>query len=124
MANEPRQYELVLLLDPQAEEAKREQVVDATRSAISSDGELHQENRWGVRKLAYEIRKRTEADYRWFRFAAPPELLAKLDHSLKIADGLLRSRLYEVEPGSTVISAPPAAGAAVPVAAGDDSDED
>ena len=29
------------------------------------------ENGWGLRKMAYEINRRTEADYRWFRFEAP-----------------------------------------------------
>ena len=42
--------------------------------------------------MAYEIDQRNEADYRWFRFEAPTELLDELDHNLKIADGVLRFR--------------------------------
>ena len=43
--------------------------------------------------MAFEINKRNEADYRWFRFQAPAELLDSLDHNLKIADGVLRFRI-------------------------------
>jgi ribosomal S6-like protein len=63
--------------------------------------------------MAYEIRLRTEADYRWYRFEAPPELLGQLDHNLKIADGVLRFRLFRVDPNSPVI-APPASGSPAP----------
>ena len=48
--------------------------------------------------MAYEINERTEADYRWFRFEAPSELLDSLDHNLKIADGVLRFRIFKVDP--------------------------
>ena len=61
--------------------------------------------------MAYEINKRTEADYRWLRFEAPSELLDSLDHNLKIADGVLRFRIFKVDPDAPVI-VPPATSAA------------
>ena len=66
--------------------------------------------------MAYEIQQRTEADYRWFRFEAPAELLGPLDHNLKIADGVLRFRIFKVDPDAPVI-VPPAAGAPAAAAA-------
>ncbi len=63
--------------------------------------------------MAYEINRRNEADYRWFRFEAPTELLEQLDHNLKIADGVLRFRIFKVDPSSPVI-VPPAVGAPGP----------
>ena len=58
--------------------------------------------------MAYEIYQRTEADYRWFRFEAPSALLDSLDHNLKIADGVLRFRIFKVDPDAPVM-VPPAA---------------
>ena len=63
--------------------------------------------------MAYEIDRRNEADYRWFRFEAPTELLESLDHSLKIADGVLRFRIFKVDPDAPVM-VPPAVAAPVP----------
>ena len=65
--------------------------------------------------MAYEIDQRNEADYRWFRFEAPTELLEQLDHNLKIADGVLRFRIFKVDP-DTPVMVPPATAAPGPAA--------
>jgi small subunit ribosomal protein S6 len=103
-----RHYELVLMLDPEASESDRETVAGDAQKLIESSGTLDHAEGWGMRKMAYEIRQRTEADYRFYRFQGEPALLEQLDHNLKIADGALRFRVFEVDP-STPTSAPPAA---------------
>jgi small subunit ribosomal protein S6 len=106
-----REYELVLMLDPGLEDSARDRLAQEARAQIEQGGVLKQENAWGLRKLAYEIRQRTEADYRWYRFEASRELLDSLDHNLKIADGVLRFRIFKVDPEIPVVEAPPASGA-------------
>ncbi|MGN6586511.1 MAG: 30S ribosomal protein S6 [Solirubrobacterales bacterium] len=107
----PREYELVLMLDPQLDAPARDALAQEARGQIEGSGSLKHENTWGLRKMAYEIKHRTEADYRWMRFEAPAELLDTLDHNLKIADGVLRFRIFKVDPSAPVI-VPPAATAA------------
>jgi small subunit ribosomal protein S6 len=107
----PREYELVLMLDPQLDAPARDALVGDARGQIEAAGALKHENSWGLRKMAFEIKKRTEADYRWLRFEAPTELLDTLDHNLKIADGVLRFRIFRVDPDAPVI-VPPATSAA------------
>src|SRR5215208_739354 len=96
------------MLDPQLDSPARDALAQEARGQIEAAGSLKHENSWGLRKMAYEINKRTEADYRWLRFEAPSELLDSLDHNLKIADGVLRFRIFKVDPGAPVI-VPPAA---------------
>ena len=96
------------MIDPGLEESARDQLASDARGQIEGGGTLKHENTWGLRKMAYEIRQRTEADYRWYRFEAPRELLGQLDHNLKIADGVLRFRIFKVDPESAVVQAPPA----------------
>jgi small subunit ribosomal protein S6 len=108
-----REYELVLMLDPGQDEPTREALAQETRGRIEAEGTLKQENNWGLRKMAYEIGQRNEADYRWFRFEAPAELLEGLNHNLKIADGVLRFRIFKVDPDSPVM-VPPAVAAPAP----------
>jgi small subunit ribosomal protein S6 len=107
----PREYELVLMLDPQLDAPARDGLTQDARGQIEATGSLKHENSWGLRKMAYEINKRTEADYRWMRFEAPTDLLDSLDHNLKIADGVLRFRIFKVDPSAPVI-VPPATAAA------------
>jgi small subunit ribosomal protein S6 len=113
-ANGTREYELVLMLDPEAPDERRDQIVADTRGRIEGGGTLKHDTAWGMRKLAYEIRQRTEADYRFFRFESGPPLLESLDHELKIADGVLRFRIFTVDPRTPMIVPPPP----VPTAAG------
>jgi small subunit ribosomal protein S6 len=108
-----REYELVLMLDPQLDASARDALAQDARGQIEASGNLKHENTWGLRKMAYEINRRTEADYRWMRFEAPAELLDSLDHNLKIADGVLRFRIFKVDPATPVI-VPPAASAPGP----------
>lgn len=99
------------MLDPQLDAPARDALAQEARGQIEGSGSLKHENTWGLRKMAYEINHRTEADYRWMRFEAPSELLDTLDHNLKIADGVLRFRIFKVDPGAPVI-VPPAVTAA------------
>jgi small subunit ribosomal protein S6 len=101
------------MLDPGRDAPARDALTAEARKQIEAGGTLKHENDWGLRKMAYEISHRTEADYRWFRFEAPTDLLESLDHSLKIADGILRFRIFRVDPDSPVMI-PPAVAAPVP----------
>ncbi len=101
------------MLDPQLDAPARDALAQQARGQIEGSGSLKQENTWGLRKMAYEINRRTEADYRWFRFEAPTDLLDTLDHELKIADGVLRFRIFKVDPNTPSI-VPPAVAAPGP----------
>jgi small subunit ribosomal protein S6 len=102
-----RHYELILMLDPESADEAREKIAGDVRQQIEGGGSLDRADVWGMRKLAYEIRQRNEADYRYYRFQGEPDLLERLDHSLKIIDGVLRFRIFKVDP-ETPTNAPPA----------------
>lgn len=106
------------MLDPAPDEAGRDALAQDVRGRIEGKGALKHENKWGLRKMAYEIDGRNEADYRWLRFEAPTELLDELNHNLKIADGVLRFRIFKVDPDAPVMI-PPAVAAPAPGASRD-----
>ena len=97
------------MLDPEAPDERRDQIATDARGRIESSGSLKAEKVWGLRKLAYEVGKRNEADYRFFRFETESPLLDELNHNLKITDGVLRFRIFKVDPESPVIDPPPPA---------------
>jgi small subunit ribosomal protein S6 len=97
----PALYDLMMLLDPNAPEVGQNEVLQSTESAIASAGTLVGKHDWGVRRLAYEIDHRPEAAYHLFQFETDDaDLLRRLDHSLKIADDVLRHRIIRLKPGS------------------------
>jgi len=108
VSTQTSEYELVLMLDPEAPDERRDGIAADALKRIEAGADLKQDRAWGMRKLAYEIRQRTEADYRFFRFASDSSaVLDDLDHSLKITDGVLRFRIFKVDPDSPLIEPPP-----------------
>jgi small subunit ribosomal protein S6 len=101
------EYELVLMLDPELPDERRDQIAADARERIERAGSLKSDTAWGMRKLAYEIRQRTEADYRFYRFENGGTLLDELGHNLRIADGVLRFRIFKVDSRTPAIVPPP-----------------
>jgi small subunit ribosomal protein S6 len=100
MAKEPPIYDLTLLLDPETEPERREQIVADVVDLIDRTGEFVGRYDWGTRTTVYEVRKHTNADYHLIQFRAPAALLEQLDHNLKITDGVLRFRIIRLRPGT------------------------
>ena len=101
MSAAPPTYDLVLMLDPEAEEATRAKLVADARAAIESGGELVRHDEWGNRALAYPIGHRGVAEYHLMQFhASSAGLLSTLDRSLRIADEALRFRIVKLRPGT------------------------
>ena len=93
-------YDLMLMLDPNAPEARQAEILKDVRSQIEGGGELVGSHDWGVRRMAYEIEHHPDAAYTLLQFSGTPDLLSALDHNLKIADGVLRFRIIRQKEGA------------------------
>ncbi len=94
-------YDLVLMLDPAAEDEARAKILADAREAISTQGELLRDDDWGDRPLAYPIDHKTAAEYHLLQFHAPDSaLLSGLERSLSITDGIIRFRIIKLKPGT------------------------
>jgi small subunit ribosomal protein S6 len=101
-------YDLMVLLDPEAAEDARAAVLERIKGQLESgDAELKGDADWGMRRLAYEIDHRTEAQYHLFQFQASAEVLRELDRTLSIDDIVLRFRTIRL-PGEAPEVTPPA----------------
>jgi small subunit ribosomal protein S6 len=94
-------YDLVLMLDLQAEEPARAKIVADTRAAIEAKGELTRHDEWGERPLAYQIDHKASAEYHLLQFhASDVELIAELNRTLHITDDVVRFRINKLKPGT------------------------
>jgi small subunit ribosomal protein S6 len=94
-------YDLILMLDTQADAPTRSKLVADARAAIEAQGELVRHDEWGTRALAYQIDHKADAEYHLLQFhASTPELLSSLERSLRIADGIVRFRIVKLKPGT------------------------
>jgi small subunit ribosomal protein S6 len=99
-------YDLMLLLDPNAPDDRRESAVSELQALIGEGGELLSDHDWGTRRMAYEIDHRPEAEYRLFQFSGEPELLDRIGQRLKIHDAVLRFRIIKFKEGQPTPPAP------------------
>ncbi len=84
-------YELMYILDTSFDDDAKGAVADMVQKIITDDaGTVDNIDVWGVRKLAYPIRKKNEGYYVVVNFQAGPELPKELDRRLKIADACMR----------------------------------
>src|SRR5947209_4558049 len=94
------QYDLMLNLDPNAPEGRGDAILGDVRGMVESGGSMIGEHDWGMRRMSFEIDHRPEGAYHLFQFEGNNELLERIDHTLKITDGVLRFRIIKVKPGS------------------------
>ncbi len=89
-----RQYEVMLILPPEADESAVGGVVDRiTRIVSEGGGEVVKVDRWGRRRLAFEIARQSEGYFVVVEFRGDPAALAELDRTLQLADEVLRFKV-------------------------------
>lgn len=86
-----RGYELVFIIRPDLDDEATEAVIEKVRSMIENNGgEIAKIDKWGKRRLAYEIKDLREGYYVVLNFKGESAVAAELDRVLKITDPVLR----------------------------------
>lgn len=86
-----RRYETLMVLDPELPEAQIRETLDRIRRLIEGMGaECERLEEWGMRDLAYPIRKQSRGYYVLVEYNGKPEVVRELERTLKIGDEFLR----------------------------------
>lgn len=89
-----RQYELMIILEPEVDERTVAPSLDKFLSVITKGGgSVDKVDVWGKRRLAYDIAKRSEGIYAVVDLTATPELAKELDRQLGLNESVLRTKL-------------------------------
>lgn len=116
-----RPYEVMVIYEPGLEEDAVRAAVDRSTQLIRARGGTPgRVDRWGKRRLAYEINHQREGYYVLVEANAEPDVMAELDRSLHLADEVLRHKVIRL-PGR-VAGRSRGASAPAPVAAQDAAD--
>ena len=100
MAKPAPTYDLNVLLDVDLPEETRTAMLADIEAMIADTGEIVSSHDWGRRTMAYEVKKKTEAEYHLLQFHGPRALLERLDRTLRITDGVIRYRIIKLDPGT------------------------
>ena len=86
-----RLYELTLIIDSSLDESTIQTEIEKIETRITeSGGKIHQLKHWGLKRLAYAIKKHTQGYYVFFLFEANPGLTGEIEKNLKLSENVLR----------------------------------
>ncbi|MDR2056185.1 MAG: 30S ribosomal protein S6 [Desulfovibrio sp.] len=98
-----RKFETMLLLSPELSAENREALIAGLTGVIEREGGVVAEvDNWGMRDLAYPVRKQMRGYYTRLEYQAPPALVAELERNIRISDGIFKFvtvRLADVAAG-------------------------
>ena len=93
-----RPYELMVIFDPEVEERTVEPSLQKFLNVITTDGgTVDNVDIWGRRRLAYEIKKKSEGIYAVVNFTAAPATAQELDRQLGLNETVLRTKIIRPE---------------------------
>ena len=86
-----RKYELVMVINPKLEEEALEAVIAKYSNLVTNNGgEIIKLDRWGKRRLAYEINHITEGFYTLMKFSGPSTISQEMERQFGISDDVIR----------------------------------
>ena len=92
-----RAYEIMIIVDGDEEDAIVDDVVSRVETWLTDGGsKLATTDKWGKRKLAYEINHKTEGHYVVLEMVTEPRDMAPLERTLRLADEVVRHKLIRL----------------------------
>jgi len=97
-----RKYELAVVLDPDLETKEKDKIIEEIKKGIEkAEGKVVKLDEWGVKKLAYSIKKSgkkfTKALYFLFNLEMPAGFPAEIGTKLRLHERVLRYLLVKEE---------------------------
>ncbi len=86
-----KRYETAILFDPELPEDSRKEFLGKLSGIIAGyKGEVLKIDDWGNRKLAYAIRKKSNAFYTFLLYTGSRGVVEEVERNIKIFEGILR----------------------------------
>ena len=86
-----RHYETIFIASPTLTDEQSDELVKQFEGIIAEQGgELLKTDKWGRKKLAYEVQKFSEGYYTLFEMNAGPDLIAELERRFRNHDSVIK----------------------------------
>lgn len=83
-------YETTFIADAQLKDDGWEAMIDKYSNVINQNGSIKQIDRWGVRRLAYEINKQTHGYYVHVIYESAPSVPRELERQFQLDESCMR----------------------------------
>lgn len=90
-------YQLLYIVDNALTEEAKNELVDRFNALIESlNGTVESVDKWGTKKLAYEIDGKREGYYVLVKFNAEATVPAEVERQMKISDSVVRQMITRI----------------------------
>ena len=92
-----RKYEVMFIVKPLEEEATNAVITKFEMLITNNGGTIDKIDRWGKRRLAYEVKDFMDGFYVLMYFSAEPKVIKELDRVMKITEEILKHMIIREE---------------------------
>ena len=89
-----RKYEVVVIVDPDVDDRQVNGLLEKPLAGLTkAGGTLDNLDVWGRRKLAYDIRKKSEGIYAVINVTAEPDVVKEMDRQFTLNEQIMRTKV-------------------------------
>ena len=89
-----RPYEVMVIFDPDTDERQVQPTLEQHLTVVTkAGGTVNSLDVWGRRRLAYEIRKKSEGIYVVLTLSAQPDDVKELDRQFTLNESIMRTKV-------------------------------
>jgi len=93
-----KEYELAVIFDASLEEEKIEQEIEKQTTLLEKENcEIIKIDKWGIKRLAYPIKKQENGFYAFIYFKGSSKVISEIDHINRINELVLRHMVVKSE---------------------------
>jgi small subunit ribosomal protein S6 len=92
-----RRYETIFITPPELPEVEQSELLEKINSLLPNlKGEVIKLEDWGIKRLAYEIRKNTRGHYYLLDYLSGPDSIRELERNLRLNDRILKYQTVKI----------------------------
>ena len=93
-----RPYEVMVIFDPDTDERQVQPTLEQHLTVVTkAGGTVNSLEVWGRRRLAYEIRKKSEGIYVVLNLSAQPADVKELDRQFTLNESIMRTKVIRTD---------------------------
>ena len=105
-----KKYETIFIMDPDLDDEQTQAAMEKIKGIIAQveGAELFKMEDWGMRRLSYDIKKKSRGRYILIHFSGTPALLSELHRNFRVMDAVIKFQSIRLDDRKEVSTkAPP-----------------
>lgn len=84
-------YESIYILNPDLSSEENQKIQEAMSEIVKKqDGDVHVVDDWGVKRLAYDVKKHSKGHYVLMQFQGKADTVRELERNYRLNDGVIK----------------------------------